>query len=321
MPFLARPALDPELNDLLADMPLIPEVTPRILPQLRRMALTPIETLLDGRAVDRREVTVPSSDGARIPMTVLTPADAGPGAPCVYWMHGGGMIMGDRFSQIDIPLEWLDLLRAVVVTVDYRLAPEAGGITAVEDCYQGLSWVADHADDLGIDPDRIVVAGASAGGGLAAGVALMARDRGTPAIAAQMLICPMLDHRNATTSSRQYAGEPGVWTRETNAFAWNAVLGDLTDDQVPGYLSPARAEDLSGLPMTYIDAGSAEVFRDEDVDYATRIWAAGGQAELHVWAGGFHGFDALFPDARLSTAARRTRTEWLARTVDPETSR
>ncbi|MFD0476450.1 alpha/beta hydrolase fold domain-containing protein [Nonomuraea thailandensis] len=167
-----------------------------------------------------------------------------------------------------------------------------------------------------MDPGRVVVAGASAGGGLAAGVTLMARDRGTPPIAAQVLICPMLDHRNTTTSSRQYAGEPGVWTRESNEFAWNAMLGGLYGDGVPGYVSPATAEDLSGLPTTYIDAGSAEVFRDEDVEYATRIWGAGGQAELHVWAGGFHGFDALFPRAALSAAARETRTGWLARTLD-----
>ncbi|MEV0826975.1 alpha/beta hydrolase [Nonomuraea rubra] len=316
MSSLARPALDPELNALLADVPLVPAITPQLLTQLRGMPSTPVEALLEGRDLDRREVTVPAPDGAGIPMTVLTPAGAGPGAPCVYWMHGGGMIMGDRFSQLDIPLEWLDLLGAVVVTVDYRLAPEAGGATPVEDCYQGLQWIAGHAGDLGIDPGRVVVAGASAGGGLAAGVTLMARDRGTPPIAAQVLICPMLDHRNTTTSSRQYAGEPGVWTRESNEFAWNAVLGGLESDRVPAYVSPATAEDLSGLPATYIDAGSAEVFRDEDVDYATRIWAAGGQAELHVWAGGFHGFDALFPQAGLSAAARETRTGWLTRALD-----
>jgi acetyl esterase/lipase len=270
---------------------------------------------LDGRQVDRREITVPGADGHEIPMTVLTPAEVTAGAPCVYWMHGGGMIMGDRFSQIDIPLEWLDATGAVIVSVDYRLAPEHNGTTPVEDCYRGLLWIADHADDLGIDPDRIIVAGASAGGGLAAGVALMARDLGTPAIAAQVLIGPMLDHRNSTSSSHQYSGEPGIWTRETNAFAWSAVLGDLPDDQIPAYVSPARADDLSGLPTTYLDAGTAEVFRDETVAYATRIWACGGQAELHLWSGGFHGFDALFPDAGLSTAARKARTRWLTHTL------
>lgn len=125
----------------------------------------------------------------------------------------------------------------------------------------------------------------------------------------------MLDHRNDTTSSRQYSGEPGVWTREMNEFGWRSVLGDTTGAKVPAYVSPALAGDLSGLPTTYIDAGSAEVFRDEDVAYATRIWAAGGQAELHVWAGGFHGFDALYPKASISAAARRTRNDWLTRVV------
>jgi acetyl esterase/lipase len=315
----ARPALDPELRELLADMPLMSQLSPEVLAHLRRLPSTPIASLLAHRHVDRLEITVPAKDGAPIPLSVFSPAntDRATAAPCIYWIHGGGMVMGDRFSQIDIPLEWLDQFGAVVVSVDYRLAPEATGATLVEDCYQGLLWVADHAAELGLDPARIVVAGASAGGGLAAGVTLLARDLGGPAIAAQMLICPMLDHRNTSTSSRQYSGVPGVWTGEMNAFGWNSVLGDLADAEVSEYMSPALAEDLSGLPTTYIDTGSAEVFRDEDTDYATRIWAVGGQAELHVWAGGFHGLDALYPQAHISITARRTRTDWLVRLLEP----
>ncbi|MBE3013707.1 alpha/beta hydrolase [Microbispora sp. NEAU-D428] len=315
----ARPGLDPELRELLADMPLMSQLTPEVLAQLRRLPSAPVDSLLAHRQVDRREVTVPAADGAPIPLSVFSPENA-TAAPCVYWMHGGGMVMGDRFSQIDIPLEWLDRFGAVVVSVEYRLAPEATGTALVNDCYRGLLWIAEHSAELGIDPARIVVAGASAGGGLAAGVTLLARDRGTPPIAAQMLICPMLDHRNTSTSSRQFSGEPGVWTREMNEFGWRSVLGDLTGDEVPPYVSPALADDLSGLPVTYIDTGSAEVFRDEDADYANRIWAAGGQAELHVWAGGFHGFDALYPQARISATARRTRTDWLARVLSPESA-
>ncbi|MFF2433284.1 alpha/beta hydrolase [Streptomyces sp. NPDC058107] len=318
----ARPTLDPELRELLADMPLMSQLSPEVLAQLRQLPSTPVEPLLAHRQADRREITVPAKDGAPIPLSVFSPAntDRTIAAPCVYWMHGGGMVMGDRFSQIDIPLEWLDEFGAVVVSVDYRLAPEATGTTLVDDCYQGLLWVAEHSAELGIDPARIVVAGASAGGGLAAGVTLLARDLGTPAIAAQMLICPMLDHRNTSTSSRQYSGGPGVWTREMNAFGWRCVLGDLTDHEVPEYVSPSLADDLSGLPTTYIDTGSAEVFRDEDTDYANRIWADGGQAELHVWAGGFHAFDALYPQARISASARQTRTAWLARLLLPNSA-
>ncbi|MEV0734843.1 alpha/beta hydrolase [Streptomyces sp. NPDC050549] len=319
----ARPALDPELRELLAEMPLMSRLSPEVLAQLRQLPSAPVESLLAHRQVDRREITVPAKDGVPIPLSVFSPATTdgttGP-APCVYWMHGGGMVMGDRFSQIDIPLEWLDELGAVVVSVDYRLAPEATGTALVDDCYRGLLWIAEHSAELGIDPARIVVAGASAGGGLAAGVTLLARDLGAPAIAAQMLICPMLDHRNTSTSSRQYSDGPGVWTREMNEFGWRAVLGDLTDDQVPEYVSPALADDLSGLPTTYLDTGSAEVFRDEVGDYATRIWAAAGQAELHVWAGGFHGFDALYPQAPISATARRTRTDWLARVLPSDSA-
>ncbi|MET9735709.1 alpha/beta hydrolase fold domain-containing protein [Streptomyces sp. NPDC006458] len=318
-----RPSLDPELRELLAGMPLVRGLDAEVLAELRRLPSAPVESLLEHRRVERREVTVSAEDGARIPLSVFGPARTGrtASAPCVYWIHGGGMIVGDRFAQLDIPLEWLDRFGAVVVSVDYRLAPEATGTTLVDDCYQGLLWVAGHAAELGVDPARIVVAGASAGGGLAAGVTLLARDLGTPAVAAQMLICPMLDHRNASVSSRQYSGGHGVWTAEMNAFGWRAVLGDLTDDQVPAYVSPALAEDLSALPTAYIDTGSAEVFRDEDTDYARRIWAAGGQAELHVWAGGFHGFDTLYPQARISVSARRTRTDWVGRVLSADAAR
>ena len=314
-----RPGLDPELRALLESVPLLSDLTLDVLPQVRALSLMPAETVLAGRPVVRRDVTVPAADGAHIPLTILRPGDADQraAAPCIYWIHGGGMVMGDRFSQLDLPLEWLDQLGATVVTVDYRLAPDVTGTTLVDDCYQGLIWVAAHAHELGIDPARIVVAGTSAGGGLAAGVTLMARDRRTPAIAAQMLIYPMLDHRNSSTSSQQYSGGPGTWTREMNQFGWRSVLGDLagTDAQVSEYISPAVAQDLSGLPTTYLDAGTAEVFRDEVTEYARRIWTAGGQAELHVWAGGFHGFDALMPQAQVSAAARRERADWLARVL------
>lgn len=316
---IARPGIDPELRDLMAEMPDAPPLSQQTLELIRSYATIPAETALAGHTIERHDLTVPSFDGEQVPLTILKPAGMDPTsrtAPCVYWVHGGGMVMGDRFSQIDIPLDWLTRLGAIVVTIDYRLAPEVSGMTLVEDCYAGLVWTAEHADEIGVDPAKLVVAGTSAGGGLAAGTTLLARDRSGPAIAAQVLICPMLDHRNDTTSSHQFDG-PAIWSREANAFGWRSVLKDMADTDVPAYVSPALADDLAGLPTAYIDAGTAEVFRDEDVAYATRIWAAGGQAELHISAGGFHGFDSLFPQARVSVIARRTRSDWLERVLNP----
>jgi len=321
---MRRPGVDAELEGPLAQMKaMMPPLTLEALPERRAMpALVPLEVLLEGRAIEHEELVVPGPDGAPdVAMSVYRPmslsASTGSPAPCVYWIHGGGMVVGDRFTMIDMPLEWVALLGVTVVSVEYRLAPEHQGTALVDDCYAGLTWVAKHADDLRIDPGRIVVGGGSAGGGLAAGVTLMARDRKDPEIFGQLLICPMLDHRNITVSSQQYDGPYGSWTRTMNEFGWSCLLGDTPADEVPGYVSPALARDLSGLPTTYIDAGSAEVFRDEDVAYATAIWAAGGQAELHIWAGGFHGFDVLAPAARVSAAARAARNDWLARLLTP----
>ncbi|MFS4506178.1 alpha/beta hydrolase [Clavibacter sp. Sh2141] len=306
--------MDAQLAALIADLPQMPSPSIEALAQMRPFATSPAETVLAGRTLSRREFSTHASDGFELPISVFGSPATPTGAPCIYWLHGGGMIMGDRFSQLDIPLDWLEEFHAAVVTIDYRLAPENSGSTLVEDAYQGLLWIVQNADQIGIDPGRIIVAGTSAGGGLAAGVALLARDRGGPALAAQVLICPMLDHRNITTSSHQYSGA-GVWSREMNEFAWRAVLGDPVGPDTLAYVSPASAEDVSGLPAAYIDAGSAEVFRDEDVEYARRIWTSGGQAELHVWAGGFHGFDALFPGAPISRSARRARSDWVGRVL------
>jgi acetyl esterase/lipase len=204
----------------------------------------------------------------------------------------------------------------VVVSVEYRLAPETPHPGPINDCYAGLAWTAEHAAELGYEPGRLIVAGASAGGGLAAALALMARDKGGPALAGQMLICPMLDDRNDTFSARQMAGL-GVWDAAANHTGWTALLGAARGGpDVSPYAAPARETDLSGLPPTFIDVGSAETFRDEDVAYAAGIWQAGGHAELHVWPGCFHGFDGMVPQAAISQEAKAARVRWLHRVLD-----
>ena len=155
--------------------------------------------------------------------------------------------------------------------------------------------------------------GASAGGCLAAATALLARDRGGPTLAGQLLLSPMLDDRADSPASVQTAGT-GTWDRGWSQVAWRALLGsDAGGAGTSPFAAPARATDLSGLPPTFVDVGSAEPFRDEAVDYAARIWRAGGSAELHVWPGAFHGFDVFAPGARLSLAARAARTDWTRR--------
>lgn len=267
----------------------------------------------DGRfTVEER--TVPGPAGApAITLLICTPTSPAGALGCVYHTHGGGMIIGDRRTGILEMLDWAEQFDLVVVSVEYRLAPETPHPGPVEDCYAGLAWTAAHAAELGFDPARLIVAGGSAGGGLAAALALMARDRGGPALAGQMLIYPMLDDRNDTPSAVQMAGR-GVWDRTSNDTGWTALLGDRRGGpDVDAYAAPARAGDLSGLPPAFIDVGSAETFRDEDVTYASRIWQAGGRAELHVWPGAFHGFDGLAPGAALSQDARAARLRWLDR--------
>jgi acetyl esterase/lipase len=314
-----HPPFDPELEAALSalgdQMP--STITSDLIPTLRSgaSAFSPTdEQLRREGAIGVEERTVAGPEGAPdLSMLVCRPVGVATPAPGIYHTHGGGMILGDNRTGIDLVLDWAQAFGAVVVSVEYRLAPEHPDPAPVEDCYAGLVWTAAHAGEVGVDPVRILIAGASAGGGLAAGVALMARDRGGPALIGQMLMCPMLDDRNETPSSHELDGE-GVWDRTSNLTGWSALLGDRRGGpDVSPYAAPARATDLSGLPPAFVDVGSVETFRDEDIAYANRICQAGGQAELHVWPGGFHGFDLIVPQAALSRAARAARSGWVGR--------
>ncbi|MFJ9036677.1 alpha/beta hydrolase [Streptomyces sp. NPDC102406] len=312
------PELVPALEALGKAMP--PGILPEMIPALRTfMAGTAPsdDELRRGGAVEFEERLVPGVQGGpEIPLLLCRPAGSTGPLPAVYFTHGGGMILGDNRNLLGEMLDWVEHLGMVLVSVEYRLAPEHPFPAGLEDVHAGLRWVMTHSDELGIDPGRLVVSGPSAGGGLTAALTLLVRDTGGPFVAGQLLFCPMLDDRNDTPSSHQMAGL-GAWDRTSNNTGWSALLGDKHGGpDVSAYAAPARADDLSGLPPLFIDVGSAETFRDEVTAYATRFWQAGGEAELHVWPGGFHGFDALVPDAELSKRARAARVLWLRRLLD-----
>ena len=317
-----RPPFDPELEAVL---PMIraamPPMRPDALEESRRLmseglpGMPAPDLTADGR-VSVVDLVVPGPEGQPdLTLLVLRRTDHATAGPAVYHTHGGGMIVGDRRSGVDMFLPFVLEHDAVVVSVEYRLAPEHPHPAPVEDCYAGLVWTAEHAEELGIDPERILIAGASAGGGLAAGAALMARDRGFPALTHQVRICPMIDDRLVTQSAQCLDGE-GTWDRRDNLFGWTCLLGEERGGpDVSPYAAPARATDLAGLPRTYIDTGSVESFRDEALAYAQRLSQAGVSVDLHMWGGGFHGFDLMVPQAAISRASVAAREELIHRAL------
>ncbi|MFF7974914.1 alpha/beta hydrolase fold domain-containing protein [Streptomyces sp. NPDC007905] len=306
------------LRAALDDLPM--PLTAELVPDRRRRSaagrLTDAEIRRDGR-FEIEERTVPGPPGAPdVPLLVCRPtAPAGP-YPVIYHTHGGGMVAGShRSAELAGELDRAQELGLAVVAVDYRLAPEHPDPAPVEDCYAGLVWLAAHAPDLGIDPARIVVSGNSAGGALAAGLALLSRDRRGPRLLGQVLQFPMLDDRCATFSHQQME-RVGLWDGASNRAGWTSLLGGRRGTRdVSCYAAPARAADLAGLPPAFIEVGSVEALRDEGIAYASRIWQTGGQAELHVWSGAFHSFDEWVPRAEVSRAAHRTRVSWLRRVL------
>ncbi len=293
-----------------------PSQYPEDIPALRAAKLTPgPDELTQDRPITHTEHTIAGPAGD-LTVSVFRRSDHSTAGPAFFFTHVGGLIFGDRFNGVAPLVDYVEELDAVVVTVEYRLAPEHPSPAAVEDSWAALRWTAEHATELGIDPDRIITAGSSAGGGLAAALALMARDNDGPALAGQLLMYPVLDDRDETLSARQNDGV-GVWDRTSNLTGWNAALGERRGTvRVTPYEAPARTTDFSHLPPAYIEVGSNEVFRDESIAYARGLWAAGGSADLHVWAGGFHLFGQFAPEATISRAAREARTSWLRRILD-----
>jgi acetyl esterase/lipase len=313
------PPYDPECGAVLASLPPFPALTAETIVHMREGVrafmpqLTNEELSRDG-AYTVDEIRVPGpAEAPDVGLVVCRPVDAVGPVPVLYYTHGGGMIIGTARDGLVEVLDLAAPLGAAVVSVEYRLAPETRHPGPVEDCFAGLVWIAEHAGELGLSGEHIVLIGGSAGGGLAAALGLLARDRGGPALFGQLLMYPMLDDRNDTVSAHQMAAGR-TWSQSDNEIGWTALLGDARGGRdVAPYAAPARSQDLSGLPPTFIEVGSADTFRDEDVTYATRIWQAGGVAELHVWPGGFHGYEGMAPKAEISKATVAARANWLTR--------
>ena len=319
-----HPPIDPEVA---AAWPALVEagltwtnVTADEIPRLRAAFFEQLPTdefLRRGGAITLEERTIPGPAGApELPALILRPAGRTGPLPCLYYTANGGKILRHtRLAITDLDLDWIIDLGVMLVSVAPRVGPQDPHPAQVEDAYAGLVWTADHAAELDIDPERILIMGKSGGGGIAAATALMARDRGGPPIAHQILIYPMIDDREITVSSKF---ENVLWDRATNRTGWEAILGDdCGGPDVSPYAAPARATDLSGLPPAYLETGSCEVFRDEIIDYAARLAQAGVLIDLHSWAGGTHGFELFAPDAEISRAALTTRTSYLRRALRP----
>lgn len=252
--------------------------------------------------VDTEQHTLTTADGATIDLVWYHPSGTERPRSAALYLHGGGMIFGLEHigALYDLALrEYVAGSGVPMLLVDYRVAPEHPDPTPVEDCYAALRWLVERAPELGVDPSRLAVMGDSAGGGLAAGVCLLARDRGGPTVAQQLLIYPMLDDRPMTPDP---ALVPFLtWSYDDNVTGWGALLGDRAGgDAVSPYAAPARADDLSGLPDTYLDVGDLDIFRHEDLDFARRLADAGVPTELHVYPGCPHAFEALASGAEVS---------------------
>jgi acetyl esterase/lipase len=294
----SRYLVDPELLTLLDSIPLL-EMSAETLAQRRllqvRLRQQHAQQLVAGAGslsdVDCSERFVPGPKGApEVRALIYTPKTVGARRPALLDIHGGGYVMGSPEGNDVRNKLWASQLDCVIVSVDYRLAPETIFPGAVEDCYAALKWLYANAMELGADSRCIAIGGGSAGGGLAAALGLLARDRGEVPIVHQQLICPMIDDRPAA-DPHPHTGD-FLWRHTDNRFGWSSLLGhEPGGKDVSPYAAAARAENLAGLPSTFISTGALDLFLEENLDYARRLTRAGVPVELHVYPGAFHGFD------------------------------
>ncbi|KAL5041586.1 hypothetical protein BDW71DRAFT_163950 [Aspergillus fruticulosus] len=322
-PSTTRPPLDPELDIAQNRFPKTP--LRENLEARRKAAILTWDCISRGKEslIAHSEVDIPGPAGplrASILRSTKPQHRARPASQTVgiVHFHGGGHVTADRFLNLNTLFDIIEKLGAVVISAEYRLAPEHPQPAQVEDSYAALLWAHSHALELGFNPDRLVTCGGSAGGNLTAGVSLLARDRAGPQLLGQMLFYPWVDDATTSHSIEQY-GDVAPWTKDDNAHGLDLALGSKRE-YASIYTLPARAAGtelgLSGLPPTYLDVGEADVFRDQDMEFAGNLWKAGVQTELHVWPGAWHAFDTFAPEAGVSKRAFRARLEWLERLIE-----
>jgi len=316
----SRHLVDPQLLPLLDSFPAF-EWSAELLPMLRaRPTRFPVNPD-DVARTDMTTVQAPGPAGApEVGVVVYRPKGSQGPLPCIFHIHGGGYITGAASANEAVHRPLAAALGCCIVSVDYRLAPETRFPGAIEDCYAALSWLVAHAENLGVDGARIGVMGESAGGGLAAALALLVRDRGEHRLAFQHLIYPMIDDRTCVTRTpNPYAGE-FVWTPEANRFGWSSLLGAAPGGEgVSAYAAAARAKDLTGLPPAFIATGALDLFLDEDLTYAQRLIRSGVPVEVHVYPGAYHGFQWA-ADADVTKIARHDSVAALARAMGVPTA-
>ena len=313
-----RHLVDPELLPMLDVFPALTisretlAETRATVAQLFEQMQPAADPTLAGITMQERQVPGPAG-APDVPVRIYQPAAAVGIVPALLWIHGGGYVLGSAAEDDHQVRTIVAATGCAAVSVDYRLAPEAPSPAAVEDCYAALRWLHDQAGALGVDPARLAIGGASAGGGLAACLGLLARDRGEVPVAFQLLIYPMLDDRTAASANTNpYTGE-FIWTRESNHFGWASYLGEEPGGpDISPYAAAARATDVAGLPPTYISTCALDLFLEEDLEYTRRLMRAGVPTELHVYPGAFHGFD-MVTEAQASRSFARDFLSALAR--------
>lgn len=298
--------VDPDLLPIVEQAPPL-EPTTESLPELRSVISGLRAPAPPASEVTVEERAVPGPGGSTVRVLVYSP-NTPTRTGALLWLHAGGMVMGTPDMYEPQSRSLAQRAGCVVIAVDYGLAPENPYPAGLEDCYAALRWAHGAADELGIPRGRIAVAGESGGGGLAVGLALLARDRGELAVSAQFLEYPMLDDRTGTPAEPDpmpYAGE-FVWTQASNNFAWSSVLGhEPGGTDAPIYASPGRAEELAGLPPTFIGVGALDLFVGENLRFARGLIRDGVPTELHVYPGALHGFASFSEDAEVAKNIRR----------------
>ena len=303
-------------KELLPMLEAFPEVQfrPEAMPKIREIlaqAAREAKALSPGvveESVSLTDEIIEGPDASPLKLRIYREKSLCETAPALLWIHGGGYIIGSIDDDDDLCVRIAKTASCVVVSVDYRLAPENPYPAPIEDCYAALRWMADHVKELNVDCNRIGVAGLSAGGGLTAALTLLARDRKYPNICFQMPLYPMIDDRNNSPSTNEVK-EGFVWNQKTNEMAWKMYLGEIHGtDQVPAYAAAARAEDYSGLPYTYTCIGQLDPFRDETLTYVTKLAQAGVDVEFHLYPGCYHSYEGIAPEAKISV---RTVNEYI----------